>query len=1086
MTDNNNNSAGLLAGANPPSPLPQQPQLFHTEPIDVTEPWQQELVDCYSRLMAMISGRPQLQVHDMLQQKASESMQYHCELVNGLVYAIMTNAETSAVHFQYLNIVSRDRFAHALSRLQLIASAPKFPRIRAEVRTQLLWIMEEMVKMNMPGVEQVAMTLTRQLRGGDVSAANLRLCRQMLDFLQNNYEWLTRQPMLVALVAYAYGRLILDHNSRISEQQQRERESAFVVRLLRDRFIECAVIGRDLVRMLQDVAKISVFRDLWHDLLYNPHAVSAHFSGIEQLLRTPTPRIFLANRLTFEMESRLLYILEHLPVTAYSRNLMWFVHRYLSTPESESIYSDIIRYIVGVFHPSNMVLASNIVPRYVFLGILLRFIRSQVVASNAKLALFYDWLFYDPKADNIMNIEPGVLIIARSIDKYAYLTASFLEFLVYLSDAYMPSMAADIRSSIAQVMQDAVEKGVIPSLLPVFEHPRVDATAKRYMHQLFPRLVPPVPSSMGAIEPKSKDDDSPLLLPPPQHDFGNTQEEAGDMDPVAKMFDDDDGSDGEAGPPLSSIVEAVSVEPLAEQQPEIDIAIDEELPLLVDIGDVHQIESTQEALDDPSLWIFGSTLRDFAATIDEQPAVSEDQIKEITSMYAQSEASSQSVAHILSAALVDAELEDIETPGAAKDHDILYYIFETARPFFADMSSSTAEPPRRRIVELLVRLTQTRVDVGFRWLLYSIAELGSGSAPYRQYVSAYAQGTVRLALARDMGALQERFPEHFYAVLPTVYSALPDEFIGSRAIIKSVVALIDQPQVYRLCMLIARGKLRLFGGDKGSKLEALTSTIGSAMDGDDAFEQVCLWQLLEAELAGNSSAIVHVSRYILLEHRLDPTSNSEAANGLLSLLRSNPPTPDILTVLVKYTSAKGSAEERVDFCGSILVAWSSMFKQQLMTCVSAANKSVEEHEIDLLVTRFEGQFSSDKHTVAHEIKSQYLLSIMQSKLPAVISNGSPPRVTKNNGSHRKTRNEGKKTNNDDNTSSSEDNTRKKIKRKKRGHQRGRRQRRNVVIASEDEESESDVPVEPSESESAHSSPVMYSSSLSSMSSDDND
>ncbi|KAJ2521899.1 hypothetical protein GGI11_001882 [Coemansia sp. RSA 2049] len=1034
MADTNNiaaAAAGLAASGTPlaltsQSPLPQQPQLLHAEPIDVAEAWQQELVDCHARLKATISGKPQQQAHDVLQQRASESMQHHGELVNGLVYGILTEPDSGAMYFQYLNIVSRDRFSHALSRLQLLAMAPKFARIRAEVRAQLLWIMEEMVRMDIPGTEQIAMALTRQMRGGDISTGNVQLCRQMLGFLQSNHDWLVRHPMLVALAAYSFGRLVLDHSSpRLAELQQRE--SDFVVRLVRSRFVECAAVGRDLVRMLQDVAKIPAFRELWHDMLHRPRAVSAHFGGVEQLLRTPTPRVFLASRLTFEMETRLLFILERLPGNAYSRNLTWFVHRYLSTPESETLYSDLIRYIVGVFHPPNAVLASNIVPRYVFLGILLRYVRSQVVAANAKLALFFDWLFYDPATDNIMNIEPGVLIVARSTDKYAYLTASFLEFLNYLADAYLPPMAAEIRASIAGAMSDAVEKGVVPSLLPVFEHPRIDVAARRHMHQLFPRLVPPVPAA-AAMSSASRQQDA---EPSDSLALGS----AGDGDPVSRMFDDGDDAGEPQLPEAVSATVVPRVSPVSDQRSQqeranvfsipkaeegsvaMDAAGEDDLPLVVDSGDgdgdadSHSITNMQEALDDPSLWIFGSTLRDFAAGIlGEAPAsASKDRIKEIISMYAQSEASSRAVAYILSLAIADAELEDIEAEAAddagdaSEDHDILYYIFDTACPFFAANGSpallssmpaaaaaaaSTAEssPPRRRIAELLVRLTETRVDVGFRWLLFSLAELSSNtsqSLAYRQYVGAYSQGgSIRSALARDMGVLQERFPEHFYAVLPTVYSAFPAEFVGSCAIIKSVVALIDQPQVYRLCVLIARGRLRLFcseGGDGaggGGSLGALTMAVGRAMDGDDAFEQVCLWQLLEAEIAGNAAATSRLAAFILLERDLDPASCSEAANGLLSLLRSTPPTTEILSTLVKYSAGNSSTllDERVDFCGSVLIAWGTVFRQQLLGCAGSARLGTEdERTFGLLADRLESRFGSnggDIHAVVREMRSQ--------------------------------------------------------------------------------------------------------------------
>ena len=41
----------------------------------------------------------------------------------------------------------------------------------------------------------------------------------------------------------------------------------------------------------------------------------------------------------------------------------------------------------------------------IFTSVMFNFIfQSNVAASNAKLALFYDWLFFDPERDSIMNI----------------------------------------------------------------------------------------------------------------------------------------------------------------------------------------------------------------------------------------------------------------------------------------------------------------------------------------------------------------------------------------------------------------------------------------------------------------------------------------------------------------------------------------------------------------------------------------------------------------------------------------------------------------------------------------------------------
>ncbi|KAJ2304395.1 hypothetical protein IWW55_002450 [Coemansia sp. RSA 2706] len=973
------------------SPLPPQPQLFQLEPIDVAEPWQHELVECFISFSTLSAGKSQIELHETLQQKASESMHSHGELVNGLVYGILTVPAEGNTYLRHLNIVSRDGFAHAISRLKLLATAHRFARVRPEVRLQLFWLLSELVKVSAHGMDQVVLALTRQVRSGDVTQGNVKLCWLMVRFAQANYVWLSTFPVLVATTVYMLGRVALDH-SRIPDLRAAECELA--TRLLRERFHECCMIGRDLVRMLQDVARIPEFHDLWQDMLQRPQSLSPLFAGIEQLLRTPTPPMFLANRITYEMESRLRFILENLPATSYSRNLMWFVQRCLSTPESESLFSDLIRYIIGVFHPSNVVLASNVVPRYVFLGGLLRFIRSPVVAANAKLALFYDWLFYDPKSDTIMNIEPGVLIIAQSVDKYTFMTASFIEFLAYESDAYSPELAPAIRGSIGLAMQDAVEKGVIPSIMPIYEHPRIEVDIRQNLYYLFPQLVPPVlepvPSEASADDAEpAKNDDAMLLdptdmLPPaavdselapeplkpavelplpkaapqPARTVSAAPKTSIALDPVSRMFQEEFGmsdialasegptdadntngiSDTTAkGGALEDVVLVASAEPL----PEI---------------------SVEQALEDTSLWLFGSTLQTFVDSVAAaEPDVKQigGSVKEIVDMFAQSEASISAITRILASIFSDSlDMEDAETnaelaaAGESSDgleHDLLHYILTAAADYAhtTDMTNST-----RRVLQLLVQLTETKVDVGFCWLLYSVVNAGK-PAQYARYVEQYAEGTLQAALVRDLGVLQEQFPGLFYTVLPQIYAAFPDAFPGCRGIVKSVVALIDQPQVYRLGALIARGQLQLFG----HRQAAITAIIGMTLE-SDAFEQVCFWQLLNAEVSGDEMRVASIAHCLLLEKELDPASNSEAATGLLTLLKATLPTPSLLNPLFMYAAATEDSDAGVDFSGNVLTAWLRTSKAALLNALSeVAPSALSTGVVKSVVSRWLERYS---------------------------------------------------------------------------------------------------------------------------------
>ncbi|KAJ2310487.1 hypothetical protein IWW54_003165 [Coemansia sp. RSA 2705] len=222
--------------------------------------------------------------------------------------------------------------------------------------------------------------------------------------------------------------------------------------------------------------------------------------------------------------------------------------------------------------------------------------------------------------------------------------------------------------------------------------------------------------------------------------------------------------------------------------------------------------SVERALEDMSLWLFGSTLQTFVDSVAAaEPDVKQigGSVKEIVYMFVQSEASISAIARILASIFSDSlDMEDVETnaelaaageSGDGLEHDLLHYILIAAADYVhtTDMTNSA-----RRVLQLLVQLTEAKVDVGFRWLLHSIVNTGK-PVQYARYVEQYVEGTLQAALVRDLGMLQEQFPGLFYTVLPQIYAAFPDAFLGCRGIVKSMVALIDQPQVYRLSTLIA-------------------------------------------------------------------------------------------------------------------------------------------------------------------------------------------------------------------------------------------------------------------------------------------
>lgn len=359
---------------------------------------------------------------------------HHEEVCTGLLLAILQEPANAVRYFKDLCFVNRDGMGVVVSALnQLVIE--KFWKLQEHCRTQIAWLVREMIKSGTNGVESVIFNLLRNIAGGDVSSRNIALAESMLDLVNDHRLWIEKAPHTLATVLHTFLRLIVDHQSFPS---LRQKEVNLCISLIRERFAECMVIGRDLIRLLQNVARIPEFEQLWKDILHNPTSLHPTFTGIQQVMQTRTPRRFLQSRLTPDMERKIVFLTSQVKFGQQKRYQDWFQRVYLSTPESQSLRCDLIRFICGIIHPSNEVLCSDIIPRWAVIGWILSSCTSNVAASNAKLSLFYDWLFYDPERDNIMNIEPAILVMNHSMRSHPVISVTLLDFLCRVSMSRRP------------------------------------------------------------------------------------------------------------------------------------------------------------------------------------------------------------------------------------------------------------------------------------------------------------------------------------------------------------------------------------------------------------------------------------------------------------------------------------------------------------------------------------------------------------------------------------------------------------------------------------------------------------------------
>ena len=287
-------------------------RVFYATQLESRDELDEKHDKCYSLVMNCVSGKSEKEAVDALTVLVGKDPRAHEDVCLGLVILILTNpsntdGEMNASRcFRDLTLICRDGLASVLSHLTHLI-LEKYLKLMPHVKNQLMWLVREMVRSSIAGMDMIVWNLMRQIAGGDVGRGNLWLVDSLLELFNEHRTWLDKFPFLVASVAYTYLRLIEDHVTPPFEKL-REKEVKFVIGLIRDRFTDVMTIGRDFVRILQNVARLPEIGELWRDLIHQPRTLSPTFSGLAQLMETRTSRRFLQCRITPEMEKKLVFL----------------------------------------------------------------------------------------------------------------------------------------------------------------------------------------------------------------------------------------------------------------------------------------------------------------------------------------------------------------------------------------------------------------------------------------------------------------------------------------------------------------------------------------------------------------------------------------------------------------------------------------------------------------------------------------------------------------------------------------------------------------------------------------------------------
>ncbi|CAH1797938.1 unnamed protein product, partial [Owenia fusiformis] len=888
--------------------------LFNNTPFDPKDELDERLSRCYGIVNGMITGKTERETHDILNAYIARGAKQHEEVQHGLLYGALSDQKVAQRFYRDMTLVSRDGLNIAIGRInQLIHE--KWLKLQDTGKTQILWVSKEFVKNAVPMAESVIHSLLRQIAGGDVSPRNIYLTEAVLDILTENKAWVNNNPTLLSTAIYTYLRVIVDHNNP-TFHILRQREVDFCIAALTEKWQDCCLIGRDLVRLLQYVARIPEFEKLWQDILYNPSTLSPTFTGIHQLMLVRTSRKYLVSRLTPDMENKLAFLTTKVKFGQQKRYQEWFQRQYLSTPESQSLRCDLIRYICGVIHPSNDLLCSDVIPRWAVIGWLLTTCTSNVAASNAKLSLFYDWLFFEEGKDSIMNIEPGILVMYHSMRPHPAITATLLDFLCRIMTNFYPVLTDKVRAGIYTSLKTIINKKVLQSLSPLFDNAKLDKELRLMVRENFaPFCSHDVSSPKEEIQEIITSRD--LSSPTPKPESIPMETESPSITPSNHISEFPTGTPNNTSEAEFSEDEDIPIGKLKENKfrpiklppprcQNIDIS---ELVDLLE-GDLKPlvVQFQNEMDNDNQCEIMDNIVQ---TVIQDDDFESQDTSSTLGTCLCQ---------------LLSGTFNNNVFPKHVDDDSIEDSVGTPLFVLFRNLCQTPEDTPARDpLLILLGEMANKQPRIGYLLLYFlKVSKMvDEKMSSYKDFCKGLDRD-LETSLLSDLTLCQEDDVAMFTYILPDIYTQFSNIAVGNIRLLHLITSAIDGRQLQDLVCEILMGHLVII------KKDSILSVLNASLEWE-SIEQYFLWQLIFA----HNMQIEHI---IPILPKLEFSGHAEALTSLMVQMKEEAPTLELLRPLFCRACKKGDR-----FTISVLKYWAQengdRLADQILNLISKCTNS---------------------------------------------------------------------------------------------------------------------------------------------------
>lgn len=438
-------------------------------------------------------------------------------LCDGLLCGILVDPANANKYINCLDAIVTDQWMAALTSVNMIL-LELYPQLRSQCRQQLLQFFNEAMKLGVR-LESILSNFCRSLSDGSEFRETSQMVHQFAQILLNNRKWFGTMPknsMFPGIAFALFSRFISDaifvgNTGVMSPENFKAPLIAACEILLRERFPDLMMMGRDLVLSLMRLSRIPQFIPIWRSLIHNPASLMPNFSGLKELLATPTNIFLLGNRVSLRISRKMDEILKTQvraassmatapsPVVAatlrqqhdqtLNRLFDSLKNAHLSGPDSGSIRAEIIRHVWAVVSPKEFN-AASIDARANFLDWLLRTAKPGAEMQWCKLVFFWEWYGFENTQMNAqINAEPVFSTLKHVFNTgNIQLGNSLVDFLMKSANLLYTSYTSFFINSIMNAMK-ALEMANF-QVQATFMHSRLDPRLKDELRIMFQDFFP--------------------------------------------------------------------------------------------------------------------------------------------------------------------------------------------------------------------------------------------------------------------------------------------------------------------------------------------------------------------------------------------------------------------------------------------------------------------------------------------------------------------------------------------------------------------------------------------------------------------